>query len=136
MLARKASSSVKNCSCMRHCVQFFFSYMQQCNFNARSFVRNFKLQLDYVSTSMFEKMHAAPALKRCSSLTTFQFHLISKSTKIWLTPLKNVSENSLEMFGNHFQLGSLTKSQSVHSVWKSQKKSHSTLRAKRTTFTK
>ena len=37
--------------------------MQQCNFNARSFVCNFKLQLDYVSTSMFEKMHAAPAFK-------------------------------------------------------------------------
>ena len=91
-------------------VQFFFSsscaiffyYMQQCNSNAPSFVRNFKLQqLDYVSTSMFEKMHAAPALLALLRLTTFQFHLISKSTKISLTPLKNVCEKSLHMLENH-----------------------------------
>ena len=91
-------------------VQFFFSsscaiffyYMQQCNSNAPSFsfVRNFKLQLDYVSTSMFEKMHAAPALLALLRLTTFQFHLISKSTKISLTPLKNVCEKSLHMLEN------------------------------------
>ena len=68
----------------------------------RSFVRNFKLQqLDYVSTSMFEKMHAAPALLALLRLTTFQFHLISKSTKISLTPLKNVCEKSLHMLENH-----------------------------------
>ena len=54
-----------------------------------------------VSTSMFEKMHAAPAFLALLLLTKFQFHLISKSTKISLTPLKNVCEKSLHMLENH-----------------------------------
>ena len=94
---------------MRHCAVFLQQQLRnllllhaaQCNSNAPSFVRNFKLQLDYVSTSMFEKMHAAPALLALLRLTTFQFHLISKSTKISLTPLKNVCEKSLHMLENH-----------------------------------